>query len=76
MEITESQNVVRSHLKSEGGLKIKWCKLMLTKKVILGKRFREGELGRDGWRKVYDLFEKVKNPFCIFFLTYCIDQGI
>lgn len=48
--------------------KITWCKFMLTKKGVMGKRFREG-LGRDDWGKVYDLFEKVKNTFCSFFLT-------
>lgn len=58
----------------EEAQKIDWCKHMLTKKVILGKRFREGELGRDGWKKVYDLFEKVNNPYCAFFLTYLTDQ--
>lgn len=54
--------------------KIDWCKHMLTKKVILGKRFREGELGRDGWKKVYDLFEKVNNPYCALFLTCLTDR--
>lgn len=58
----------------EEAQKIDWCKHMLTKKVILGKRFREGELGRDGWKKVYDLFEKVNNPYCALFLTCLTDR--
>lgn len=50
--------------------KITWCKHMLSNKGVLAKRFREGELGRDDWRKVYDLFERVKPPFYTFSPTH------
>lgn len=60
--ITECCTVSLQEWRSfEESQKATWCKFILTKKNVLGKHFQEGELGRDDWGKVYDLFEKVKS---------------
>lgn len=61
-KITECCTISLQEWRSfEESQKVTWCKFILTKKSVYRKHFQEGEMGRDDWGKVYDLFEKVKS---------------